>query len=731
MNFRFHRCMNAMIFMRMIFWPLVSLFVSVGSVIYSQPAETISIRPKILILNSYHLGYRFSDDVVQTFSQQIRLQIPHADIRIEYMDTKRYESSAHFKLFFDYLTQKYATDSFDLILVSDDAAFLFARNYQKNLWPGVPVVFTGVNNYNSEMLSDFPNFTGIVEKSDIEDNIRLIERLHPNAKQLYLILDNTITGEALRNSESAVIKQITQLKVHILDGGQMDLDELLKALDHLPKDAVVIYQLLLRDKSMHIFDHEDVIPLITQHSSVPVYGFADTYLNYGIVGGKMISGTEQGTVAADMAIRILSGTRPVDIPIQLNSHCVYKFDYRVLRRFHIPVKALPPESIIINRPVTFYERHRNVLWVAFGIFSIQLLLITYLTLNRRQLRKTQQALTQEHQLLQALMDNMPDLIYFKDRQSRIVRNNKAHLEAFGLEKQEDALGKTDFDFFPHEFAEEAYQDEQKIMETGVPLINKVEKVETGGKDPFWVSATKVPIRDDKGNVIALVGISRDITKSILDSEQIRASLSEKEILLKEIHHRVKNNLQIISSLLNLQISSISDKNVVDLLKESQHRIRSMALIHESLYRGQDLGNLNMKSYVHSLVNGLYQNYQGVTGRVEFHLDIQDVPIPIDLAVPCGLILNELVSNTLKHAFSDRKSSFDPKVDIRLNQDKKRWIHFTVIDNGKGMPPDFDWKNADSLGLKLVRILTESQLGGSLNVFNEKGTRVEISFPLEG
>jgi two-component system cell cycle sensor histidine kinase/response regulator CckA len=709
---------------------VVFLFLAVPS-LYSFSPNDLSKRPKILILNSYHQGYRFSDEMTGSFCRKLRQSLPEADIRVEYMDTKRYEDRRHFELFFSYLSQKYSGERFDLILASDDAAFLFTREFEKRLWPGAPVVFCGLNYFDPEMIQGYPQYTGIIEKSDIEENVRLIERLHPDARTLYLIIDNTINGEALRKSESALIQKITRFEVRVLDGKLMDFGQLLDALAHLPKDAVVIYQLWLRDRTMRVYEHEEVLPLICQHSTAPVYGFSDIYLGLGIVGGKLISGAEQGTVSADMALRILSGTEPNSIPVQLDSHSAYRFDYVALRRFHIPIKELPTGSEIINRPVTFYGRHRRVLWVALGVCGVQLLLIFHLLISRRNLRKTEKALKREHQLLQALMDNMPDHIYFKDRESRFIRNNKAHLDLFKVQGQEDTLGKTDFDFFSREFAEEAFRDEQEIIATGEPLINKVEKIRAGENGSIWVSCTKVPIRDETGYVSAIVGISRDITQSVLDAQQIRESLYEKEVLLKEIHHRVKNNLQIITSLLNLQMSDVRDESILDVLRESQHRIRSMALIHEYLYRGEDLGRLDMKAYIRGLVNGLYQGYQKSSGKVAFHLDIQDAPIPVDLAIPCGLILNELLSNSLKYAFSDDASGREAAIQVRLSADENHWVHLNVEDNGKGMPDGFDWKKADSLGLKLVRILAENQLGGSLNIVNHEGTRIEIHFPVEG
>src|SRR3990172_4438671 len=489
---------------------VVLLFASIGASPGGLHSEDGN-QPKVLLLHSYHFGYRLPEEAVDVIYRGLQTEIPNVDMRLEYMNTKRYDDEAHLQLFNNYLLQKYAGEEFDLVMVADDRALMFMQDHRESLWPGTPVVFWGINDYSPDMQSEHPTCTGIMEQAAIEYNIRLIESLHPEARYLYLINDNSLTGEALRRVEAEAIRKITRLEVICLDGSQLTFEELLDTLEKLPADAVVIYQLWLRDKSHRNFQHEHVVPLITRHSPVPVYVLSDAYLNLGVVGGKLLSSAEQGKVVADMASRVLSGTDPKDIPVQLNSRCIHKFDYRVLRRFNISAKKLPPGSLIINAPVTFYSRYKNEIWIACLIFGIQTLLIMFLLINRARRIKAEQALQRENQLMQALMDNIPDRIYFKDRRSRFIRNNKAHLDAFGLASQGEALGKTDFDFFPHDLATERFQDEQEIFRSGKPLICKVEKVRSNGGNSAWISSTKVPIKDKSGDVQSIVGVSRDIT----------------------------------------------------------------------------------------------------------------------------------------------------------------------------------------------------------------------------
>jgi two-component sensor histidine kinase len=205
--------------------------------------------------------------------------------------------------------------------------------------------------------------------------------------------------------------------------------------------------------------------------------------------------------------------------------------------------------------------------------------------------------------------------------------------------------------------------------------------------------------------------------------RITASLHEKELLLQEIHHRVKNNLQVISSLLNLQAGYIDDLALREILRESQNRVRSMALVHEKLYRSDDLAHVDLAEYIRNLATFLFRSYTAAAGRVSLDIQADDVFLSIDAAVPCGLILNELISNALKHAFpGDRKG----QIRVELQAGENRQISLIVGDTGIGFPKDFDFENAASLGMQLVQTLV-MQLNGTLEIDGTAGSEFRITF----
>jgi PAS domain S-box-containing protein len=209
-------------------------------------------------------------------------------------------------------------------------------------------------------------------------------------------------------------------------------------------------------------------------------------------------------------------------------------------------------------------------------------------------------------------------------------------------------------------------------------------------------------------------------------ELIRAALKERETLLKEIHHRVKNNLQIVSSLLSLQASKATEPETIEMLNESQRRIRSMALIHEKLYRSGSLAEINFADYVESLIDELMRMYNVAEGVITLIADIENVQLGVDTAIPCALIINELVSNSLKHAFPDGRTG---EVTIAIHRINGTY-ELTITDNGVGPPPDFDFQKTDSLGLQLVTGLV-NQLDGTITLDRTKGTTFIITFKPAG
>jgi PAS domain S-box-containing protein len=240
---------------------------------------------------------------------------------------------------------------------------------------------------------------------------------------------------------------------------------------------------------------------------------------------------------------------------------------------------------------------------------------------------------------------------------------------------------------------------------------------------FWMQWSNKPIYDENGNVAEILSIGTDRTEYRRAEEKLAKSLEEKEMLLKEIHHRVKNNMQIISSLLNLQSGRMRHPVDVELVKESQNRVYSMSLIHEQLYESENLAEIDFQSYIEELVSFLAEIHLSSEDRVEIEVHARGISLGVDKAIPCGLIVNELVSNSLKYAFPGR-----PKEGIiQLSMSKENDYLLTVKDSGIGFHEQFDKTKNRGLGYQLIDALTE-QINGEMHIENNSGLKVTVTFP---
>jgi len=333
-------------------------------------------------------------------------------------------------------------------------------------------------------------------------------------------------------------------------------------------------------------------------------------------------------------------------------------------------------------------------------------------------------LQESQQLLQLVMDNIPQSIFWKDRNSVYLGCNRNFARGAGLDHPEQILGRDDYDLpWSREEADGYRACDARVMEGDRPELHIVETQLRADGRRCWIDTNKIPLHDRAGNVVGILGTYEDITDRKRAEDRLKASLNEKELLLKEIHHRVKNNLLVVSNLLEFQTDYTDDPALIQLLEDSQNRIYSMALIHEKLYRSTGLDRVNFQEYLQALVESLLESYSSQRERVEVDLDLQAIDLNIETANPCGLIVNELISNALKHAFPDGRRG---KIELQLYRGEGQAIVLAVRDDGVGFPEDLDFRHVDSLGLELVCMLTE-QLQGEIQLDRDRGTRVEITF----
>ena len=321
--------------------------------------------------------------------------------------------------------------------------------------------------------------------------------------------------------------------------------------------------------------------------------------------------------------------------------------------------------------------------------------------------------------LQAIYDNSSDAIFLVNSDSKIIKANKRAVELFEMESEASVVGCHGLDFHRQPLAaEELNEMHLELLNNGQYESEFLYKTEKGKE--FWgaISIKVIMIREEKYCMIRIT----DVTHQHKVSDKLKASLHEKEILLAEIHHRVKNNLAVISGLLGLQSGYIEDKKAKELFEESRDRIHSMALIHDKLYQHETFAKINFCAYISDLVNYIRSSYNAGDADIDFQVTCNDIFLDIQNAVPCGLILNELISNSCKHAFRDKKEG---QIRIVCSKMGERFT-MMVSDNGIGFDAEAALVNPASLGLTLINALVE-QLSGTLKTTHHNGTSYYISF----
>lgn len=338
-------------------------------------------------------------------------------------------------------------------------------------------------------------------------------------------------------------------------------------------------------------------------------------------------------------------------------------------------------------------------------------------------KRVDEALRFSEKLYRATVDSLRELIHVVDRDQRIILQNRSlrlRNEKVGLAP--DILGMTFLEAFPN-FGSEITGLYQRVFETG-EQINLIAERNFNGEEYIY-DTDIVPIIEN-GRAERAITVLRDITAEKKAEEQVNTALREKEVLLREIHHRVKNNLQVMTSLLSLQADYIQDPYTLTLFYEAQSRMRSMALIHEELYQSRDLARIDYQEYVEKLTANLVQVFSK-NPNIEIVLDLSNVFFGVEAAIPCGLIINELVTNALKYAFPhDSKGTIAIRLKaLSADPDQTNYL-LTVEDDGVGIPADVDFENTETLGLQLVNILVR-QLKGRVSLDRTGGTHFKIEF----
>lgn len=813
-----------------------------------------SARRRVLILHSYNQGYQWTDEIQRGIEDAFAGR-SELELVVEYMFANDYHSEDYERLLTGLYEYKYGGEPsrVELVIVSDDHALNFALSKRGALFPGIPIVFCGINDFKPETLRGQVGVTGVNEAQDMKSTLELGLRLAPWTERIAVLAGERLSERINVGTFKGVASDYAEsYEIRYLEG--LTAAQAREAIRGFGRETLVIYLSYMLDAAGNTLDWREGVALAASNPRLPVLVMSDFQVKEGALGGRVLSGRGQGEAAARLAIRILDGEDPDSIPPVMESPALYLFDDRALERFGIDYSSLPPSYELtnlrtdefindwhVNGSKSFlssdlFENHgTNMLLIdpsngiivdanqaarrfygyprligmdiaridASGedltraelararglegnffsyshrladgnvkdvisyswpvkvrntelLFSIifdvtpqrraealaarrssQLIIMMALALalsaaalayllRSLSVRKLAQArLRRALSMKSALLDAIPNPVFHKDLLGRYQEWNKAFEGFLGVDGERIA-GKTVAELVSPDDAAVHDGMDRKLYEDPSRVQSYEMTHGAAGGERREILVHKAAVRGEEQEPEGLVGIYMDLRELKRRENQLRASLEHNRALIKELHHRTKNNMQTVISLLNLQAGDQDDPALGDALRDVAQRIWTMALVHDELQKSGDLSRLPLQSLMNELLSATVRSYASGYASIEQRIDCPDTLILIDYALPLAMAMNELVTNSCKHAFKERRKG---AINIDVHRDASAMLEIDYRDDGPGLDGESLSKETGKIsGLTIVRLLVEHQLNGTLSFPQGPGMRCTMRFP---
>jgi len=529
--------------------------------------------------------------------QELRRAYPKIDPVIEYLDTKRFPSDEHLLKMNNFLLSKYRGRKFDLVIVLDNAALELALGNREELFPGTPIVFAGINDFTPAMLAGQEKVTGVTEELDIENTLKMAIALHPKTTEIFVVTDNTISGRAERRQVEAALPHLPP-GVRIEFASPATMAELVDNIKRLPTTAIILITGFATDKAGQSFSINEGARRLTQEAKVPVYIVHESRLGYGPMGGILLGGEEEGRRAGAIALQVLAGKDPAHIPVDTKSTARPMFDYRQLSRFQIPINALPPGSIVINRPESFYEKHKSLVLGTIAVLAVLAMVIIILIININKRKQAEKKLRTSEEHYRLLADNLKDVLWTMDLTYTLTYVSPSILPMTGYSPKEFiSLGL-------RQIVLQAHHDVfgsslPKLLAPEMPPFQTYE-VEYRRKDNSigWAEVTVTLMRDSRDVPIGMAGVTRDIS----ERKRNDAALRESEERFRAIFQQAGVGVAQIDSITGAFMRV--NKKYCDILGMTPEKLKAtdfMAITHPDDLQS-DLDNMQ------NLRDGLIRNF---------------------------------------------------------------------------------------------------------------------------
>jgi PAS domain S-box-containing protein len=748
--------------------------IALAALLWGPAASLLAIptaelpNKRVLILHSYYKGYRWTDDENRGIESALLPIVGAANLYIEYMDTKRFWQPDYAVQFPEIYRRKYLYHRFDVIVATDNNAFDFLRQYRDELFPGVPVVFCGVNYFQERDLAGHGKFTGVSEEADVKDTLDLALRLHPDTQHVYVVNETSETGKTVHD-ELVRLQPEYESRIGIIFLENYGLSELEAILRKLPPASLVFYTFLSRDGHGHFWEYDEAAIAVTHASNAPVYGAWDFNLGYGIVGGKLISGFYQGETAGKLALRVLRGEDPDRMPVvrfTADKPNRYLFDYNQLKKYKIPFADLPAGSIVVNTPETFFSRHRGAATAggAALLFLILMNSLLFLNVRRRraaesalrehqehledlvrkrssELEETMEALRESQQLLNKTFGSLRDAVLILSAETRVILDcNPAATKLFGYSREE-IIGKNAvclhldaaaFDRFG-ELALAGFREKGYLHLANFAMRRKDGEV-------FPARHSVMPLQAEDGSVGGWVNVIRDVTEEKRAEEKLEQYRRKLRALAAEltavearerrsVAAQLHENLGQLLATAKMKVAALRNTPPDDSFSPRVAEVQG--LVEEALVQTRSLTyelsppilyQLGLEAALKWLCESMQKRYGY---QVAFKRQGESGALAEASSVFLFSAVRELLVNVAKHAAAT-------SVAVRLHwQDFQ--VEVLVSDNGRGFQRTGAGLPESQDGFGLFNIQERaSDLGGKLWVRSapHKGTAARIHLPLE-
>jgi two-component sensor histidine kinase/ABC-type uncharacterized transport system substrate-binding protein len=748
-------------------------------IMMSQEKTAIPIK-NILILHGdaqFSSAQKIMDHTFDEVFSNAKIFLPL--IYSEDLEAVRFDTAEQIAAISGLLEKRYAGMKFDLIMATDVYALRFMLSRGNGIFRHAPVVFCGISEGSIDEKSLPANVTGNYKGISINDSIDNILKINPSVREIVFII-----GVARQDDDyRAMIRKADdeykgRVKITVMQDYSLEkMAALTSSMD--AADTAAIYLAVHQDKTGKMFSPQEALSVITKSASIPVYGVADAALECGIVGGNLYGFKDLSYHAAMIGLDVLDGKKPSDISVGISKNLNY-FDWAALRKWKIKRSDLPAGSIIVNEPPNPWTLYGTQIVLALTMFIVAFFLIVALVIQLRLKQKTGKKLFRLNRELLTISECNQSMLRAENETALLSEICKIICEKGGYRMawvgyaEQDELRTvrpvcwggfengylSDIDIRWSDTIEGKGPTGTSIRTKESCYIQDIEKnpdvvpwqkkalvrgyrscialalvdVNKTAFGALTILASK-PNAFDREEISLLEGLSGDLsygvnflhyqTEQKKSEEKVRKSLAEKEALLRELYHRTKNNMQVISSMLSMQLSYTPDEKIAGVFTAIRNRIQSMSLVQQKLYLSKDLSSIDLKEYIIDLSKLLADSYKIADDRIGLDMtELESIFVLIDNAIPCGMVINELISNAMKHAFPGERNG---KIKITLKRDADGFIEMTVSDDGIGVGDDFSFGNDSKLGLKTMIFIVEKQLNGKMTISRDRGLKFSIMF----